>query len=53
MRHLRAPAVEFAFPTQRTLFTGYDRVGNTTAYQVEVLTGTRYTNYYSISKSLR
>ena len=33
--------------TQRTLFTGYDRVGNTTAYQVEVLTGTRYTNYYT------
>lgn len=33
--------------TQRTLFTAYDRVGNNTAYQVQVLTGTQYTNYYT------
>lgn len=33
--------------TQSTLFSAYDRVGNNTAYQVQILTGTKYTNYYT------
>ncbi|MDP1610304.1 MAG: LysM peptidoglycan-binding domain-containing protein [Sulfuritalea sp.] len=33
--------------TQRTLYTAYDGVGNNTGYQVQILTGTAYTNTYA------